>query len=49
MATSLIETATTVQHGIVTSTSYANVAGNVYISSFYAKAGARSFVQLLTN
>ena len=49
MATSLIETATTTQHGIITSTSYANVAGNVYISSFYAKAGARSFVQLLTN
>lgn len=49
MATSLIEAATTAQHGIVTSTSYANVAGNVYISSFYAKAGARSFVQLLTN
>ena len=49
MATSLIETATTTQHGMITSTSYANVAGNVYISSFYAKAGARSFVQLLTN
>ena len=49
MATSLIETATTTQHGIITSNSYANVAGNVYISSFYAKAGARSFVQLLTN
>ena len=49
MATSLIETATTTQHGLITSNSYANVAGNVYISSFYAKAGARSFVQLLTN
>jgi len=49
MATSLIETATTTQHGIITSNSYANVAGNVYISSFYAKAGARSFVQLLIN
>lgn len=44
----MVEAAATTQHGISTGPTPSTIAGNTYISSIYAKAGTRNFIQLLT-